>query len=223
MPCIVESHELTYLKENILVMQSTTITDQCICYYEEVVNGIILVCAGTEYLKTVITDLTKTIGNQVSIEQSEPRKCSLELYCKYSNFDMTKILYNIFEITSQFSQIVTIPSECCVGTHAENINSVILQNTDNQFAAMSESCFLNVDNFYCTFQPSPNANVLKIVSEQLAFYTEYDKYTDEFKGLIHLFHHVMCKSRSIVVPVVPEELHTVWLQVHDNYVHICDN
>ena len=98
----------------------------------------------------VVHDLSKHLENQVLVEFSEHGKLIFEPYhLKYSNFDMIKFLMSsindsLERTSSQVPQLVTIPGKnnqsyiCCVGTHADQVDYNVIQNTDSQLTAMVE-------------------------------------------------------------------------------------
>ena len=133
-------------------------------YHREVFNIITLLDTGgqPEYIHLlptvnihpmvnfVVYDLTKSLEDQVLVEYSEHGKSIFEPYhLKYSNFDMIKFLMSsindsLERTSSLVPQLVTIPGKnnnsylCCVGTHADKIGRVTIQNIDSQLTAMVE-------------------------------------------------------------------------------------
>ena len=96
----------------------------------------------------VIHNLSKNLGDQVLVEYSEHGKLVFEPYhLKYSNFDMIKFLMSsindsLEKASSQVPQLVTIPGKnnssylCCVGTHADKVNSDTIHDVDRQLSLM---------------------------------------------------------------------------------------
>ena len=96
----------------------------------------------------VVHDLSKKLEEQVLVEYSEHGQLIFQPYhLKYSNFDMIKFLMSsindsLERTSSQVPQLVTIPGRnntsylCCVGTHADRVNSDTIRYTDCQLTAM---------------------------------------------------------------------------------------
>ena len=96
----------------------------------------------------VVHDLSKNLGDQVLVEYSEHGRLVFEPYhLKYSNFDMIKFLMSsindsLEKASSQVPQLVTIPGRnnmsylCCVGTHADKVNSDTIHDVDRQLSLM---------------------------------------------------------------------------------------
>ena len=98
----------------------------------------------------VVHDLSKSLDDQVLVEFSEHGKHVFEPYhLKFSNLDMIKFLMSsindsLERSSSPVPQLVTIPGKnnksylCCVGTHADEVGSEIIQNIDKQLTEVVE-------------------------------------------------------------------------------------
>ncbi|XP_065906869.1 uncharacterized protein [Dysidea avara] len=98
----------------------------------------------------VVHDLSKSLEDQVLVEYSEHGEHMFEPYhLRYSNFDVIKFLMSTINDSlerpaCQVPQLVTIPGRntnsylCCVGTHADEVSSESMNNTDNKLTAMVE-------------------------------------------------------------------------------------
>ena len=160
----VKSKEL--LSFNSLVQSSIVLnaTDQYFDLSGEVLNIITLLDTGgqPEYIHLlptinihpmvnfVIHDLSKNLEDQVLVEYSEQGKLVFEPYnLTYSNFDMIKFLLSsindsLERTSSQVPQLAAVPGKnnssylCCVGTHADKVDSHTIHNVDIQLTAMIE-------------------------------------------------------------------------------------
>ena len=151
---------------NSLVQSSiiSNATDHCFDLSGEVLNVITLLDTGgqPEYIHLlptinihpmvtfVVHDLSKSLQDQVLVEYSEHGELVFEPYhLTYSNFDMIKFLMSsindsLERTSSQVPQLAAVSGKnnssylCCVGTHADKVDSNTIHNIDIQLTAMIE-------------------------------------------------------------------------------------